>query len=60
MLWSLNSRYITVPSVSQEQRENHVYTAIFVMVPTLQTITNSSYYYEYRENIHHGVELTPA
>ena len=31
-----------------------------VMVPTLRTILNSSYYYEYRENIHLGVELTPA
>ena len=31
-----------------------------IMVPTLQTIMNSSYYYEYRENIHLGVELTPA
>ena len=30
------------------------------MVPTLQTIMNSSYYYEYRENIHLGVKLTPA
>ena len=30
-----------------------------VMVPTLQTIMNSSYYYEYRENIHLGVKLTP-
>ena len=31
-----------------------------VMVPTLRTIMNSSYYYEYRENIHLGVKLTPA
>ena len=31
-----------------------------VMGPTLRTIMNSSYYYEYRENIHLGVELTPA
>ena len=31
-----------------------------VMVPTLQTIMNSSYYYEYRENIHLSVKLTPA
>ena len=31
-----------------------------VMVPTLRTIMNSSYYYEYQENIHLGVELTPA
>ena len=30
------------------------------MVPTLQTIMNSSYYYEYRENIHLSVKLTPA
>ena len=30
------------------------------MVPTLQTIMNSSYYYEYQENIHLGVKLTPA
>ena len=30
------------------------------MVPTLRTIMNSSYYYEYRENIHLGVESTPA
>ena len=30
------------------------------MVPTLQTIMNSSYYYEYWENIHLRVELTPA
>ena len=30
------------------------------MVPTLRTIMNSSYYYEYRENIHLGVKLTPA
>ena len=32
----------------------------FVMVPTLQTIMNSSYYYESWENIHLGVKLTPA
>ena len=30
------------------------------MVPTLQTVMNSSYYYEYQENIHLGVKLTPA
>ena len=30
------------------------------MVPALRTIMNSSYYYEYRYNIHLGVELTPA
>ena len=30
------------------------------MVPTLQTIMNSSYYYEYEENIHLSVRLTPA
>ena len=30
------------------------------MVPTLRTIMNSSYYYEYWENIHLGVKLTPA
>ena len=27
-----------------------------VMVPTLRTIMNSSYYYEYRENIHLGLK----
>ena len=32
----------------------------FDMVPTLRTITNSSYYYEYQENIQLGVKLTPA
>ena len=31
-----------------------------VMVPTLRTIMNSSYYYEYLENIHLSVKLTPA
>ena len=31
-----------------------------VMVPTLQTIMNSSYYYEYWENIHLCVKLTPV
>ena len=31
-----------------------------VMVPTLWTIMISSYYYEYQENIHLGVKLTPA
>ena len=31
-----------------------------VMVPTLRTIMNSSYYYEYQENIHLGVKLSPA
>ena len=31
-----------------------------VMVPTLRTIKNSSYYYEYQENIHLGVKSTPA
>ncbi len=30
------------------------------MVPTLRTIMNSSYYYEYWENIHLGVKLTPT
>ena len=30
------------------------------MVPTLRTIMNSSYYYEYQENIHLGVKLTPT
>ena len=30
------------------------------MIPTLRTIMNSSYYYEYGENIHLGVKLTPA
>ena len=29
------------------------------MVPTLRTIMNSSYYYEYQENIHVGVKLIP-
>ena len=33
---------------------------VIVMVPTLRTIMNSSYYYEYRENIHLSVKLTPA
>ena len=28
-----------------------------VMVPTIQTIVNSSYYYEYQENIHLSVKL---
>ena len=32
----------------------------FVMVPTLRTIMNSSYYYEYGENIHLGIKFTPA
>ena len=31
-----------------------------VMVPTLRTIMNSSYYYEYQENSHLGVKLTLA
>ena len=31
-----------------------------VMVPTLWTIMNSSYYYEYRENIDLGDKLTLA
>ena len=31
-----------------------------VMVPTLWTIMNSSYYYEYWENIYLGVKLTLA
>ena len=31
-----------------------------VMVPTLWTIMSSSYYYEYQENIHLGVKLTPV
>ena len=30
------------------------------MVPTLWTIMNSSYYYEYQENIYLGAKLTPA
>ena len=30
------------------------------MVPTLRTIMNSSYYYEYWENIYLGVKLTSA
>ena len=30
------------------------------MVPTSWTIMNSFYYYEYEENIHLGVKLTPA
>ena len=30
------------------------------MLPTLRIITNFSYYYEYQENIHLGVKLTPA
>ena len=36
------------------------YEKVCVMVPTLQTIMNSSYYYEYRENSHLGVKLIPA
>ena len=35
-------------------------TFLIVMVPTLQTIMNSSNYYKYWENIYLGVELTPA
>ena len=31
-----------------------------IMVPTSRIKMNSSYYYEYRENIHLGVELTQA
>ena len=34
--------------------------SVCVMVPTLRTIMNSSYYYEYWENIHLGVKSTPA
>ena len=30
------------------------------MVPTLQTIINSSYYYEYQEKIYLGVKFTPV
>ena len=30
------------------------------MVPTLQIMMNSSYYYEYWENIHLSVKLTPT
>ena len=33
---------------------------MFIMILTLQSIMNSSYYYEYQENIHLGVKLTPA
>ena len=33
---------------------------ITVMVHTLWTIMNSSYYYEYRENIHLSIKSTPA
>ena len=33
---------------------------VYVIVPTLQIIMNFSYYYEYWENIHLGVKLTPA
>ena len=33
---------------------------VTVTVPTLWTIMNSSYHYEYQENIHLGIELTPA
>ena len=32
------------------------FTFHIVMVPTLRTIMNSSYYYEYQENIHLGVK----
>ena len=32
-------------------------SVLSVVVPTLRTIMNSSYYYEYRENIHLGVNL---
>ena len=35
-------------------------TIITVMVTTLRTIMNSSYYYEYQENIHLGFKLTPT
>ena len=41
----------------------HIYIYIYiyiVMVPTLRTLRNSSYYYEYWEDIHLGVELTLA
>ena len=43
----------------QSQQERRPNEAI-VMVHTLQTMMNSSYYYEYQENIHFGVKLTPA
>ena len=46
---------------SAEHLHNNIYChLLIVMVPTLWTIMNSSYYYEYRENIHLGVKLTPA
>ena len=34
--------------------------SLIVMVPTLRTIMNSFYYYEYQENIHLGIKFTPA
>ena len=39
---------------------NHLPGMICVMVPSLQTIIDFSYYDEYWENIHLGVKLTPA
>ena len=38
----------------------HFSTKNSVIIPTLRTTMNSSYYYEYRENTHLGVQLTPA
>ena len=39
---------------------HHKETYVIIMVPTQQIIMNSSYYYEYRENIHLGVKLNLA
>ena len=43
------------------KEELSTYSALdIVMLPTLRTIMNSSYYYEYQENIHLRVVLFPA
>ena len=61
---SVSSRIWTRVAVSISYDDNHYTTGtsqiVSVMVPTLRTIKNSSYYYEYRENIHLCVKLTPA
>ena len=52
----INWNYYIIPY----NRDYHLIIYISVMVPTLQTIMNSSYYHEYRENIHLDVKFSPT
>ena len=59
----ISVQYVVTNSIYHSHSQsnlNNDFKKLVVMVPTLRTIMKSSNYYEYQENIHFSVKLTPA